>query len=269
MELDNNAYKQIYNYLNNEMTNEELLTFENKLLNDIELKDTVTILKKMEVIYSPDDWLLFNKDSNKLKEAVTLFRNNDINIFSEKVRKSEIEFKKKHNQSKSLKRILIYASSIAAIGLIFFSGYLFKEQKSTQDLYSSYYTTNDLPSFSLKNDEINQLANAENLFKAKKYDQAISLFESIEENSQNQNPSLKLYLALTNSELKRYDQALEYLEELEHSNTLDQHKSYWFRALIYLKQGNRDKAILALKLIAQNKNYFNYQKAINLLEELD
>lgn len=269
MELDNNTYERIYNYFNDEMTEEESLNFESEFVNNSDLKDTVSILKKMEVIYSKDDWLLINNDSKKLKEAIAKFRTNDVKAFSEKIRQSEAIFIKESNQSKSIKRIIIYVSSIAAIGLIFFSGYLFKEQKSSQDLYSSYYTTNDLPSFSLKNDEINQLAIAENLFKEKKYKQALDLFSTIEENSKTFNPNLKLYLALTNAELKNYDRALEYLTELERSNTIDQHKSHWFRALLYLKQENKEKAILVLRVITKNKNYFNHQKAISLLKELE
>lgn len=268
MKINDNTYLEVYSYLNNDLSGDELLLFEKKLSNDNELQETVSVLKKMEIIYSPEDWLIFDGDKSKLKEAVSKFRNEDVRAFSKKIRDSEAQYKQKPKYS--IKRIVLYASSIAAIGIFMLSGYFFNNKESSQDLYEHYYKVDDLPSFISKNDRLNTLTEAEVLFKEKKYSKALTLFKSIKNDEISiVQPKLLIYLALTEAEHNNYNVAINYLTELEKSDAIDNHKAYWFKTMLYLKQDDKEKAIFFLKLTTQNEYYFNYEKAISLLKTLE
>ncbi len=250
MKINENAYLEVYNYLNNDLFGDELLAFEKKLSNDLELQETVSILEKMEVVYSPEDWLIFDGDKSKLKEAVAKFRNEDVRAFSKKIGYAETQYKQKPKYS--IKRIALYASSIAAIGIFMLSGYFFNGQEASQDLYENYFEVDDLPSFISKNDRLNTLTEAEILFKEKKYNEALVLFKAIKnEEASIVQPKLLIYLALTETELNNYNVSIDYLTELEKSDAIDNHKAYWFKAMLYLKQDDKEKAISSLKLITQ------------------
>ncbi|OUR98136.1 hypothetical protein A9Q86_13835 [Flavobacteriales bacterium 33_180_T64] len=268
MGLNKDTYDRIMSYLNGDMTSTQKDDFERDCKNDIELNETVNIMKNMTIIYGSEDWYALKNGSDKIKETSLLFNNDDVKQFSNKVRASQERYKSKTLNKTS--KVLRYVASIAAIGLLaFFLNYYFNINNTTEDLFSTYYTTQDLPSFTVQNSDINTTAKAELLFKEEKFHEALELFNSINENSSMTNPNIILYSAMCNLELEKYDIALNYLEELEHSNTIDFHKSYWFKSLLYLKQNQNDKAILTLKILSKNKNYFNHDKAIELLKELD
>lgn len=268
MRLDDDIYDRIISYLNGEMTTAEKHDFESDLKNNAELNETVSIMQNMETIYSDEDWHLLKNEPERIKEASLLFNTDDVKAFSENVRISEEKFRRKSLRRNS--KVLHYISTIAAAGLIaFFLNYYFGANPSSDSLFETYYNTQDLPSFVVQNDEINLSIEAETLFREDKFEEALQLFSNVNESSNTLNPNVVLYMAICNLELKRYEEALNYLDALENSNTIDFHKAYWFKSLIYLKQDQKDKAIISLRILLKNEDYFNHEKAVRLLSELE
>ena len=268
MKLNDTTYNSIKKYLDNKMTSDELLAFEKEITINKDLKDTIDILKKMDIVYSDEQWQLYDGDIDKLKEANTLFLEKDVDDFSKKIRASQEQFKA--NSSSTSISFSKYIAAIAAVFLILLgTNHFFNSKTSSSSLYNEYYSMDDLPSFTVKSSTTTKLEKAEYLFKSKKYEEALQLLNLVQNSENKFNPSLTLYLALTNAQLANYQKSLDYLDTLLQSNTLDSHKAYWFKALIYLKQNNKEKAIKTLKILTQNKENFNYNKAVSLLEELE
>ncbi|WP_299889473.1 hypothetical protein [uncultured Lacinutrix sp.] len=269
MNLDDNISKRIRAYLDNEMSSIERLNFEKELSNNQELMDTVSILKKMDTVYSDTDWDLYSGNLSDLKETSNLFKGEDITAFSNQVKTAESNYYQPDR--KKFKSFIKYASSIAAAVLILFSGYYFLNKAPTSlDLYNDYYNLKDLPSFTTKSNTENSLSKAENLFKTKHYKEALEMFIAIESKNKNTyNPNLNLYIAICYLELNHYDLALKKLDVLLQSNTLDFHKAYWFKSLTYLKEGNKSQAREVLQLLVKDEKHFNYKNAKELLKKLN
>lgn len=268
MIFDESIYRKIEDYLRNEMTNDEVKAFEKELYNNKELAQEVDIHRKMNTIYSSADWLIYDGDKQILTEAEQLFKSDDVKEFKKHLKESKNTYKSvsKFNFS----RVTKYMSSIAAVGLIIFASYqFFFSNPSSHELYDSYYSAEDLPSFTVKSDENNQLAVAERFFKTKNYPEALAIFKEIDAKTEANNPNITLYLALIYSELNNYDTALQQLDTLEKSNNIDYHKAYWFKSLVYLKQDKKDKAIETLKIILNDEKNFNYSKTKKLLNQLE
>lgn len=269
MNFDDKTYNKIKAYLDDEMTNKERVNFELEIDNNEDLKNTISVLKTMPSIYNEEDWALYDGDLNTLKETANLFKGEDIEHFSKQVRTVESNYNTKNTRKR--RGFIKYISSIAAAALILFSGYYFlNDNTSNLDLYNDYYNLGDLPSFTTQSNTINILAEAENLFKTKQYAKALEQFKIAESALDSTlNPNLELYIALCYLKLEQYDLAHKRLDVLLKSNTLDAHKSYWFKALTYLKQDNKARAIETLKVLLKKKTNFNYNKAKALLNELN
>lgn len=268
MSLDKHTEDRIMDYLDGKMTPTELKDFEKNRQNDAELNETVTIMERMHLVYDDENWPILELESEKVKENRVLFDNDDIKLFSNKVKASQKRYENK--DSTKTNKWLKYIGSIAAVGLIaFFINTYFNPNNSSEELFNNYYNTQDLPSFVVQNSDANVAIEAERLFKEQRYSEALKAFTAVNENSNTLNPNLVLYIAICNLELNNYTTSLNYLEELEQSNAIDFHKAYWFKALVYLKQDQKNDAIKNLKILSENKTYFNHEKANDLLDKLD
>lgn len=261
-----NLDDKIIAYLEDTMTDEERARFELDIKADPDLKQSIFIIKTMNTVYSDTDWALYNGDNNTLKNTSELFKGDAIESFSKHAKIAASNYK----SATQKRRFIKYISSVAAAVIILFSGYYFLNNDATSiTLYNNYYSTEDLPSFTTQSNTANVLAKAENLFKTKQYKKALEQFKLAERSLDNTlNPNLLLYIAVCYLELEQYQLAQERLNLLLKSNSLDAHKAYWFKALTYLKQDNRVKAIETLELLIEDKNNFNYLKAKKLLNEL-
>ena len=269
MNFDDKTYDKIKAYLDNKMTNEERINFELEIENNEDLNNTISVLKTMPSIYNDDDWALYDGDLSALKETANLFKGKDIEHFSKQVRTAESNYNT--NSTRKRRGLIKYISSIAAAVLILFSGYYFLTNKTSNlELYNDYYTVGDLPSFTTQSSTTNTLAKAENLFKTEQYAKALEQFKIAESALDSTlNPNLELYIALSHLELEQYDLAHKRLDILLKSKTIDAHKGYWFKTLTYLKQDNKAKAIETLELLLEKDTNFNYNKAKELLNELN
>lgn len=268
MNLDSETQKKIKAYLDDEMTDIERDNFEDAIKNNEHLADTISILKTMDNVYNDNDWALYDGEVSKLKAASKLFTGDDISSFSKNVKDAESRYY--INDKKGIRYLIKYVSSFAAAVCLLFLGYYFLgKEPSSLELYNDYYNQRDLPSFTTKSETANILSKAENLFKTRHYNEALEMFISVENKQYSAvTPNLTLYIAACHLELSQYNSVHERLDALLKSNTLDSHKAYWFKALTYLKEENKIKAIETLNLLVKNEKHFNYDKAKALLKAL-
>ncbi|WP_299337926.1 tol-pal system YbgF family protein [uncultured Psychroserpens sp.] len=268
MSFNKDTEHRIINYLDGNMTSEEMEDFENERLKNKDLDDMVTVMERMSEIYGDETWTSIEHDADQLKTAAHVFSEDDVKDFSNTIKTAQSRYNSKG--AKNTSKVIKYITSVAAIGLIaFFVNYFFIPNYTSEGLFESYYSTQDLPSFVLQNTTENKETIAEQLFRDDKYTEALEVFTHIDKSSNELNPNVTLYTALCYLELENYTSALDQLEDLEQSNTIDFHKAYWFKALVYLKQDQKQDAIENLKIISENETYFNYLKAIDLLDKLE
>ena len=56
--------------------------------------------------------------------------------------------------------------------------------------------------------------------------------------------------------------------KLESGSSLDQNKAYWYLAMVYLKAGEKERAINVLETLTEDPTRYKYKVAQELLEKL-
>lgn len=134
-------------------------------------------------------------------------------------------------------------------------------------MYVLYSEWKDLPSLTSRSDE-NQLAEGQKMFEQKKYQESYNLFKNYIENKDQTLPSLFIYAGLSALELNKYEEAVYYFDSLISSDAVDQSKGYWYKALVYLKQDRKNKAIPMLENILLDEGNYNFDEAKTILKKL-
>jgi len=167
---------------------------------------------------------------------------------------------------KSTKFRFLYAAA-AALALFVVIWFLMKPA-SPETLFADYYQAYDL-SFTTRNDDNDQqLAQADLLYKSRNFKEALPLFEE-QYKSGNTGSKIGIALGICHIEMQRYSEALPYF-----SNILNQEfdtyrdQALWYTALIKLKQNDVQSARPFLQELADNSKSYFYQQAKMLLSEL-
>ncbi|WP_034228494.1 tetratricopeptide repeat protein [Aquimarina pacifica] len=276
MEFDQATYEKIDAYIFGRLTGKEKELFEKEIEGNIELKKEVILNKAVKASIANEDWTLLDHDleSDQVKHIASLRRSD---VYTKKAfdlkNIGDTYFETLDQKPKRSKRLLYIAvTAAAAVLLIFFIGN-YSSNPSTEALYAEYNNWDDLPSLTLQGDTTANLAKGEELFNKGAYQEVIALFtQNIEESQvahKEINPYVLSYLGASYLESGAYNKALETFNILLKNNTLDSSKGYWYKAMVYLKQGNREKAIEELKLLTNNKQHFNFDVAKRLLRKLE
>jgi tetratricopeptide (TPR) repeat protein len=266
MSFDDQAYEQIASYLNNQMVKAEKATFEVQLTNDAKLASFVDTFSTLEGVYNEDKWTVkSNATLEEVKELANEFRTKDVLDLSKKIRAIQ-ENTNQERATRSRKSYFYYISSAVAIAavctLFYFS---FKQSITATDAFEQYHDWTSLPSFQTKSASENNLAKASALFQEEKYQEALAIFTK---ESDTYNPQIQLYIGISQLELENYHEAIQTFDKLLNSNTVDNHKAYWYTSLTYLKQNDAEKAKKVLNTLIENPTNYNYEKARKLLKKL-
>ncbi|MBC8757597.1 tetratricopeptide repeat protein [Kordia sp. YSTF-M3] len=270
MSFDDQTYSRIASYLNNEMNEAEKAAFEVQLENDAELASFVDTFSTLEGVYNEDKWTVkSNATIAEVKALANAFRADDVADVSKKIRAIQQHTTNQETTSRSRKSYFYYISSAVAIAavctLFYFS---FMQSITADDAFEQYHDWASLPSFQTKSDTNNNLAKASTLFQEEKYQEALSIFTTYAQESATYNPQIQLYIGVSHMELENYQEALQTFNQLQNSNTVDDHKAYWYTALTYLKQNDAENAKKVLKTLVENPSNYNYEKAKELLKKL-
>lgn len=269
MNLSEDLLHKVEQYLNGNMTDDSIKSFELQLKNNKELSEYVFLNKQMRNTYNEKDWA-FIEDSN----------NKEIEILEDNFRSTELQSTKKAIQTASevyvsevisnKKKTRLYFMVGIAASLILLIGYFsINKGLTNSEIYSSYYSLEDLPSFVSRGNINNDLLlKGEQAFNNKNYKLAEQYFNQLINDNGEISGNMLLYLGLSQLELNKHDASINSFNQLLNSKTIDRSKGYWYKTLVYLKMDDRDNAISELKKIVQDNNNFNYKLARELLIKL-
>lgn len=274
MNFSEDILQNIEDYLNGKMNANEIKTFENQINDNQEFYEAVKINKKLKLQYDETNWDFIedNKSNTKLNELEALLKSNEfqdkkkaIQTASASYFKNE-EVKKLNNNKPKLYYLLAFAAAV-----IVFLGVFFNDSTSTnQEIYSDNSKWEELPSLVSRSEiNVDLLSVGENAFNNKNYVLAKENFTSFINDDHQVNPTALLYLGISQLELENYNEALNSFQKIAESNTLDQSKGYWYRALTYFKMDDRANAIKELEIIVKSSKNHNFEKAKKLLKKLN
>lgn len=239
--------KEIKNYLEDKISNEERFRLENQMLDDPFAADAVEGFSEFKgdmPEFKFDDFL------KKVKPAVEASS-------AKVVQMPERRF--------TLRRIAAAVAFLvaASLGLFFWSN-------NDQRLYSQFHERYESDAFiSLRDDSSANITDSELLAGLEAYDAqenmtSIEHFEAVLRKDANNSDAL-LYAGLAYLEEGHYDKSIEYLLKVRNLNKGEYFReATWFAALAALKNGNSEQTKkLTEELLQQKGRYFEKAKMLN------
>ncbi|MBL4662750.1 MAG: hypothetical protein JKY22_04150 [Flavobacteriaceae bacterium] len=267
MEQDNFINDSLERYLNDQMTPEEKAQFEKEIDQSSELQELIELHEQVTVLDDEADWITYKGDVSEIKKKIPLFENEETKAFSKKLR----EFQNNQMQTTGRKpivwkRLAVFSGVAASILLVLF--FTIQRGDNLDQLYVAHSNWNELPSLTVKGNSVSDRTEIEQLFILKKYTEVVSNVKKITINSEEKDATLLLYQGVSQLELDQYENALQTFTELTKSNTIDHHKGYWYIAMVYLKQGNKETLIESLEVITSNSTFYKHTDASDILKKL-
>ncbi|GGG30363.1 hypothetical protein GCM10011344_34130 [Dokdonia pacifica] len=262
-ELKNEAIER---YLLTKMTVNEREEFEEEMIQNPELKEQVALYKALyNIDQDNDDWITIEDNPQLLKKEIALFRSQETKEFS----KSLKQYRQANTKEKESMFKMQRWSAIAAIVIIGVF-ILYPRSSDLPDLYEQYHNWEELPSYVSKGENTDQiLEEIEATFRSKKYQNIITLSQTLDPTIYETNPQVLLFIGVSYLETNQYKNALTTFDRLTKSDGLDFHKGYWYKVLTFLKQEDKENAVKTLKTIMENPTYYKYSSAKELLKELE
>ncbi|MGM8361651.1 tetratricopeptide repeat protein [Flavobacterium sp. ARAG 55.4] len=240
--MNEDKYILFDQYLQDELSDEARLDFENQLLENPELASEFETFKEVQL-----------QLETKFDFAV------DRDTFEANLKRiSNEHFKPKNTKVISLKpwAYLVAASVVLLLGL-----FLFNPSKPSFEDYNQYenaYLTE-------RGDEVANLKQAEIAFNAKDYKTAIPLFESVLK--VNKTAEIQYFYGISLLENDQIEKAEVVFNEIKSGNSVYKNKAIYALALAKLKQKEYQSCKKILLTIPSD--YENYEKVEELLDKLD
>lgn len=229
-------------YLANELSAEEKISFEKQLSEDQELATSFEIFKELHLHLE-----------NKFGNAA------ELNSFKKNLKSiSKEHFKTKKSKVVAFKpwQYAIAASVAVLMGLFFF-----------QNINPSFddYNNPEMATFVERGDVNENLKLAQDAFNAKVFKTAIPHFEAILK--EKKSPEIQYFYAVSLLETNQFQKAETNLSELQSGTSIYATKATWYLALSKLKQKEYDSCKKILLTIPDD--FEDYDQVQELLNELD
>lgn len=245
------SIEELESYINSELSNEELASFEAELTSNQRLMDEIGLIKNIDLALSETD--------------VMQLRNNLQNIASEIAanRQTERSFAGKFKA----KRIVLSTVAASLILLLGITGIL--SRQSQDDIYQKFYTkyeaTGIVRSANLTANKT--LSEALQKFENQDYNAALNLFTEVIARDQN-NMVGHFYTGVSLQETGKYQNAIkEYETVIIDKDNLFTEQAEWYIGLCYLQTNENKKAYKQFKKIAKNEGFYQ-QKAQSILNKI-
>ncbi len=256
----------IENYLLGKLSGEERSLFEQRLENDPEFNKKFRFEKQLFETLDPEDWSFSEADSSdEISAYKKLFASEKTKIIKKAIGEANTQYKRDRKINR--RNWLLYSSAaIIAILISVFTWY--DSGPSMEQLYSDNLDLEDLPSLVTRGeDNPEDLIRAQQLFEGRQYLKTIEILNTSLKSSKKNLAAKYQYLGISQMELNYTDDAENTFTLLIESNLIDAQKGHWYKALLYLKMKDSEKAIKTLQKIRSEKLY-NYKKANKILKEL-
>jgi TolA-binding protein len=234
------VFERIESYLNNTMSQEDFLTFEEQLKSDSTLQKQVTEHK-----------ILFEAvETQSLKEQLNEFHKLASETEMPKIGTSKV-------RSLQLRKLAIAASLIIAAGyFLFFNG------STNEKLYTNYFTPDPGLVTTMSSNSNFEFYDAMVNYKQGDYKKAISKWEVLQQNKP-KNDTLNYFLGVAHLANKNEDSAILFLALVtKTSKSTFKSDAYYYLGLAYLKANN-------VELAKKNLTFSDVDNSKALLTELN
>jgi hypothetical protein len=244
--------EDIERYINNELSSDEMASFETVLSTSQKLQQEIDLIKDINRALGEDDVMRLRNNLQKIASQI-----ND-----EKTK--ERSFVGKFN----LRRMLASAVAASIIILLGVSGLLSKHQ-SADEIYQKYYAKYEITGTvrSANTNQNNSFSLALQKFENKEYTEALMLFKQVAENNP-ENMASHFYSGVSFQETGKYNNAIEeYNTVIQNKDNLFTEQAQWYTGLCLLQINDNKKAYKQFKKIAESKGFYQ-DKANEILKKI-
>jgi len=269
--MNEQLFTQIEKFLAEEMNETDKAIFQTRMNEDKALMEEVVLQKNINA-FLREEPLEESSSQTIFEKKIDDLRNSDEGILLKKNIKAagnnyfDQQTDTPQNKTNSRFRTYLIAASVAiivCISLVVFNN----NTPSNQELYATYYTSSDLPTFVTRGTSDAEVSNIVSKFNDKEYDDVLELVNTASQ-EENSNPLLYIYSGMAQAELGKLDEAINQFELLENSNSLDASRAYWYKALVYLDNDAVQKAKEQLQKLVSTPGNYKFAQAKELLEKL-
>lgn len=241
----------IERYLNNQLKGEELVAFETALKND------PALAKELDL-------------QTDLMEGIRTSGNRELKEQLKQIHQETIDQKtppKKKTRTISLWKIISAAAAAILIGFLVFQT-ISSSDLNNQQLYATYFQPIELNHQSRNEEATHQLLEASSLYEAKKYTEALPLFQTLLALDPT-DTKLQLATGICLLELNQTSQALPHFQKILALNDpfLNDHAN-WYSALSHLKVNQVEKTKIILQQLISDTDADHFEAAKQLLDQL-
>ncbi|WP_298516869.1 hypothetical protein [uncultured Kordia sp.] len=256
-------------FLNGEMTAEELLTFEQEQAENPELQAYVTLSMELQQALSEDDWFHHKNTNSHYNTVKNWYQEEDVLNFKEQIEQhADAAFAPQKKTFSLQKYWLPIAAAFVAIFITII--YQFTAQPDLKELYTTYATWNDTPSFLVQDEHTaTTKEQIEILYKNQQYAECIAAADSFLNTATTGKTNVLIYKGFAQEKLNKNSKALATFKTISESNALDASKGLWYMALIYLKTEDTENLQKTLKVITASETNYEYENAVQLLNSIE
>jgi tetratricopeptide (TPR) repeat protein len=247
--MEDKLYLWMEQYLNDELSSEEIKNFEIKLKEDLDFRKEFELFKEINNTYK-------NRIGNKekvdaLKETLT------------QLNKKYIKSKSNNKNIQKVININRYSKYLVAAGLVILAGFFFL--KNGKPTYLDYNDFEQIELTVRSNENNVHLKKAQEAFNVKNYSEAEKELEILI-NEDKTKVSLQLYLAICLLEQNKFKKAEKILKSIKDGNSVYKTKATWYLALSKLKRQDYKACKKYLKMIPEDAP--EYEDVKELLKKL-
>jgi tetratricopeptide (TPR) repeat protein len=236
-------YREFENYLNNELSETEKISFEKRLKSDTDFKQEFEIYKALETSLS-------SKFENE--EAETALRNTLSELGSKYIKEDKIKKETKVISLMRYRKLMVAASIALLIGFFIF--------RNGTPVYGDFSKHNNLE-LVVRGDNNETIKKAQDAFNTRNYTTAFAQLTILEEQFPD-DTEIQLYKAICLLELDKYSQAETIFNKISEGNSAFSSKATWYKALSYLKQEKFEGCKQVLKTIPESAEEYTLAKKL-------
>lgn len=240
-------YIEFDKFLNNELTETEKISFEERLNSDADFKQEFEIYKALETSLS-------SKFKNEEEEKE--LRNTLTQLGSRYIKEETVKKETKVISLKRYRNLMVAASIALLIGFFIF--------KNGNPIYSDFSKHHSLE-LVVRGDNNEAITKAEEAFNTKNYKTAFAQLTILEEQLPN-DVEIQLYKGICLIEMDQFSQAETIFNTISNGNSAFKNKATWYKALNLLKQEKFEACKEVLKTIPESSE--EYEQVRKLLKKL-
>jgi len=250
--MNNYRYNQIDDFIQGRMSQQEAISFQNKIDDDPDLAKDYRILKGLHETLVKEDQLEF------LKSIDIASKNYD--------QRHKNDFSRKYPFGIGTRHIPWLAAAAVLLSIAVYILLSTMEKSPQNSLYKKHYAQyKHIIEIRDASDSTSTLYSGMQHFKTGSYEKALTSFLEVKEKY---NQISTFYIGLCHMELEQYDKAIIYLDEAANTNSEQKQDAEWYLALAYLAEGREKDSAKMLDRIIINPRHYYYNQAQNLLAEL-